>query len=99
MEIVLSFILNAVLSGTILWIASRITSVDLLFKTAILVAGASAIVGIVPIIGFLLSIILFFYLLTKFTNAPVWPDLILMVVVSKSVTLLLIITFFSAIKT
>lgn len=97
MEFLIYFLLDAVISGGILWIASRLTAVDLLFKTAVIVAGASALIGLIPAIGWLLSIILFFYLLSHFTGAPFWPDLILMVLVSKLVSLVIVIGVFGAI--
>ncbi|WNO10797.1 hypothetical protein [Teredinibacter sp. KSP-S5-2] len=87
MEFLIYFLLDAIISGSVLWVASRITSVDLLFKTAVIVSGCSALVGLIPGVGWILSIVVFFYLLKKYTGASVWPDLILMVLVSKLVAI------------
>jgi hypothetical protein len=92
MSLVIAFVLNALFSGAILWLASRITKVRLLFKEAVICAAASALVGLIPtFVGVILSIIVFFYVLKHFTQADIWPDLILMVLVSKVVSLLLVL--------
>ncbi|WP_317933144.1 hypothetical protein [Halioxenophilus sp. WMMB6] len=87
MDVVIAFAIDALISGAILWLAAKLTKVDLAFITAVMVAGASALVGIIPSVGWLLSIIVFFLLLKQYTQAAIWPDLILMVLVSKLVAL------------
>jgi hypothetical protein len=92
MSILISFVLNALFSGAILWVASRLTKVSLLFKEAVICAAASALVGLIPtVVGLILSIVVFFYILKYFTQADIWPDLILMVLVSKVVSMILVL--------
>ncbi|EHR40044.1 hypothetical protein [Alishewanella jeotgali] len=83
MEIVLFFILDVVVSGFFLWIAGKVTTVQIGFKEGLICIGASSILALIPGVGWILSIIAFFYLLKDFTGANVWPDLILLVLVTK----------------
>ena len=92
MEAIFYMILDAILGGLILWVASKITSVDLILKETIIAAGAAALVSLIPGLGWFLSIIILFYLLKKFSQADIWPDLLLMVIVSRGVAFLVILT-------
>lgn len=83
MQIVLFFILDVLVSGFFLWIAGKVTTVQIGFKEGLICIGASSILGLIPGVGWILSIIAFFYLLKDFTGANVWPDLILLVLVTK----------------
>jgi len=83
LEIVLFFILDVVVSGFFLWIAGKVTTVQIGFKEGLICIGASSILALIPGVGWILSIIAFFYLLKDFTGANVWPDLILLVLVTK----------------
>ena len=83
MEIVLFFILDVVVSGFFLWIAGKVTTVQIGFKEGLICIGASSILALIPSVGWILSLIAFFYLLKDFTGANVWPDLILLVLVTK----------------
>lgn len=95
MDYIYYFFLDALISGGILWLASKVTSVGLFFKTAILISGVSALVALIPSIGWLLSVAMFYYLLNKYSSAPLWPDLILMVIVSKLFSMVLLMGLFS----
>lgn len=89
MEMMLYIVADALLGGITLWLASNITSVDLQIKETIIAAGAAALASIAPAIGWLLSIIILFYLLKKFSHANIWPDIILMVLVSRFVVFII----------
>lgn len=88
MEEVVFLILDAVISGAILWIAARITSVDLSLGETVIAAGVAAAAALIPTAGWVLSLILLFALLKKFSGASIWPDIILMVIVSRLVSFL-----------
>jgi hypothetical protein len=91
-------LLDAIVSGLILWIASKLTREELGLKEAVIVSGGAALVGFIPVIGRIASIIIFFYLLKQFTQARIWPDLILIVLVSKLLSWLAVIVLVSAYK-
>jgi hypothetical protein len=97
LKLIIYFLLDAVISGTILWVASKITGEKLHLKEAAIVSGGAAVVGVVPIIGWVASMIVFFYLLKQFTQANIWPNLILLVFVSKLVALGVIFVLLNAI--
>lgn len=85
MDNMLLVVLDALVGGVILWLSAKITSVDLALKETVIAAGAAAIVSLVPTVGWILSIVLLFALLKNFSQANIWPDLILMVIVSRLV--------------
>ena len=53
----LSPIIHVVFTGSVLWVAAKLTSIDLRFKEATIAVILSAIVSWIPLIGGLLSII------------------------------------------
>ena len=81
----LSPIIHVVFTGSVLWVAAKLTSVDLGFKGAAIAVILSAMVSWIPLFGGLLSLIVFFLVLKSMTNTRIWPDLIIMVIVSKVV--------------
>lgn len=85
MDNMLLVVLDALVGGLILWLSAKIASVDLALKETVIAAGAAAIVSLVPTVGWILSIVVLFALLKKFSQANIWPDLILMVIVSRLV--------------
>ncbi|MEL7296098.1 MAG: hypothetical protein AAGJ86_00480 [Pseudomonadota bacterium] len=88
METLLTFAINAVLTGGALWVAGRITATPIAGNAAVLTALGASCAGLVPGFGWALSFVVLFVLLKQFTRAEVWPDLILLVVVSWGVTVL-----------
>lgn len=88
MEELVYVLLDALIGGAALWLAAKITSVDVGFRDLVIAAGAAAMISFVPAVGWLLSIIVLFVLLKKFSRADIWPDLILMVIVSRLVSFL-----------
>ena len=83
MEVLVYVALDVLITGFIVFLAGKLTAVQIDFKEAVICVGLSSIIGLIPSIGWILSIVAFFYLLKKFTAVDVWPDLILLVVVSK----------------
>ncbi|MBS8233274.1 hypothetical protein DYI41_20360 [Marinobacter salarius] len=81
-------VLDALIGGVILWLAAKITSVDLGLGETVIAAGGAAAVSLVPTAGWILSIVVLFVLLKKFSRANIWPDIILMVIVGRLVSFL-----------
>ncbi|MDN6318128.1 MAG: hypothetical protein L0J77_00015 [Marinobacter sp.] len=81
-------VLDALIGGVILWLAAKITSVDLGLGETVIAAGGAALVSLVPTAGWILSIVVLFVLLKKFSRASIWPDIILMVIVGRLVSFL-----------
>lgn len=79
-------VLDALVGGVVLWLAAKITFVDLTLSETVIAAGGAAAVALVPTIGWLLSLVVLFVLLKKFSRANIWPDIILMVIVSRLVS-------------
>ena len=88
METLLIFAINALLTGGALWVAGRITVTPIAGNAAVLTALGAALAGLVPGFGWALSFVVLCILLKQFTRAEVWPDLVLLVVVSWGVTVL-----------
>lgn len=91
MEIIVFVILDAIITGFIVFLAGKLTAVQIDFKEAVICVGISSVLGLIPTIGWLLSILVFFYLLKRFTASDIWPDLILLVVVSKLISVIALI--------
>ncbi|MCC4269894.1 hypothetical protein LL254_04180 [Marinobacter nauticus] len=79
-------VLDALVGGVVLWLAAKITLVDLALSETVIAAGGAAAVALMPTIGWLLSLVVLFVLLKKFSRANIWPDIILMVIVSRLVS-------------
>ncbi|NWN92857.1 hypothetical protein HLV39_15295 [Marinobacter adhaerens] len=79
-------VLDALVGGVVLWLAAKITFVDLTLSETVIAAGGAAAAALVPTIGWLLSLVVLFVLLKKFSRANIWPDIILMVIVSRLVS-------------
>jgi len=92
MEVVVYILLDAIITGFIVFLAGKVTDVNIELKEAIICVGVSSVLRVVPAVGWLLSIVSFFYLLKKYTAADIWPDLILMVLVSKLISIIVLIS-------
>lgn len=88
MEVLIYVILDAIITGFIVFLAGKLTSVQIEFKDAVICVGLSSLFGFIPGFGWLISIIAFFYLLKRATASDIWPDLILLVVVSKLISVI-----------
>ncbi len=92
MDEVVYVVLDALIGGVILWLSAKITSVDLGLGETVIAAGGAAAVSLVPTVGWILSLAVLFLLLKKFSRANIWPDIILMVIVSRLVSFLALMT-------
>ncbi|WP_028876949.1 hypothetical protein [Teredinibacter turnerae] len=91
MEVLMYVALDALITGFIVFLAGKLTAVEIEFKEAVICVGLSSLLGLIPSVGWILSIIAFFYLLKKYTAADIWPDLILLVVVSKLISVVVLL--------
>ncbi|QJD59214.1 hypothetical protein HG264_10000 [Pseudomonas sp. gcc21] len=94
MELLIYLLLDALVGGLFLWLAARITSVDLSFRETVMAAGAAALASLVPGIGWVLSLVVLFVLLKKFSQADIWPDILLMVIISRLVAFVTLLALF-----
>ncbi|HCW90651.1 MAG TPA: hypothetical protein DHU56_11485 [Marinobacter sp.] len=82
MDEIVWVLLEALISGILLWIAAKLTSVQLTLPAAAVTAGVAAAVSTAPVAGWFLSLVVMLTFVKKFSCADIWPDIILMVVVS-----------------
>jgi hypothetical protein len=93
---IVGFIIEVVVGGVFLWLAANVTKVDLSFKEILICVFAASIVAFIPTVGWIASIILLFFLLKKFSSAEIWPDILLMVLVSRLFVFMALFFFVSA---
>lgn len=93
MEVFVLVLLDALVGGAVLWLAAKITLVNLAFSEAAIAAGVAAVALLVPSVGWILSVIVLFLILKKFTRASIWPDILLMVIVSRLVSFVAFLAF------
>lgn len=84
-------LLDAAAGAVALWLAGRLTDVQLALKETTVAAGVAALLSLIPQVGWLLSIVALFYLLRRFSRADIWPDLILLVLVSRLLALVAVL--------
>jgi hypothetical protein len=88
MGILIGMVLEIIFGAFSLWVAAKVTRVETTFLSMLGVAAASSVAGLVPVVGWLLSLVVMFLLIRKLTDADIWPDAVLMVVVSWFVSLM-----------
>lgn len=88
MLILITLVLGIIFGAFSLWVAAKVTGVDTTFLNMLAVAAASSVAGLVPLVGWLLSLVVMFLLIRKLTDADIWPDAVLMVVVSWFISLM-----------
>ena len=80
---IILFLIEIVIGGVFLWFAARVTKVELEFKEILICVLSASFASFIPTVGWFASIIVLFLLLKRFSSANIWPDLILMVLVSR----------------
>ena len=80
----LAFVAAAALSAFWLWLVARVNGCHLPTVDLLLIAGLCPGLALLPS-GWLLAIALMWLLVTKATEADIWPDAILMVVGSGAI--------------
>lgn len=88
MDLILYFVLGTIFSAICLWIGMKLTRVQGDFVAILAISGLSSLAEIIPKLGGLISVIVMFYLICKWTDAKLLPDAVLMVLVAKLVSIL-----------
>ncbi len=78
------------------FLATKITRNDLPFLSALLIALVGALVGLVPYIGGILSLITFFVMLKKLGDMDIWPDAILVAIATVFISFVMSLLLVSA---
>lgn len=83
------FAIGVVVMSTMLVLSSKLTGVGLPFTSALIVAAVSSVLAMFSgIFGWLFSLLAMYFLLKKMTGAPTFPSLILMIIISKLLTVM-----------
>lgn len=82
MTLLLVFIIEILVGGAVLYAAATVVRVDLTFKETVIAAVVAAGLALIPVVGWLLSLIGLFYVLYHFSLAA-FPNLVLLVLVSR----------------
>lgn len=89
-------VLDVLVTVGVMFIACKITSVVIEPKWLIITVASASFVSLIPGIGLLASIFVLFWLLNQHSNAKVWPDLVFMVIVSRLLSLFLVLPLLGA---
>jgi len=88
------FAIGTFFSAVCLWIGMKITKVEGTFIAMLGIAAISSLTGVIPMfvcfipcIGSLISLVVMFVLLCKWTDAEFWPDAIGIVLISGAVSI------------
>ena len=87
MSALLAFVVATILSAGCLWVAMKLTGVGGTFFAMLLIAAIGSVLLQLPFIGWLVALVVMFVLIKKWTDASIWPDAVLMVVVAYVVAL------------
>jgi hypothetical protein len=94
MELLFIFIIDSLVTFAVLYAACKITDVTIENKWLLIAVIGSAIISLIPSLGWVLSILFLFWVLNQYSNAKIWPDLIFMVVVSRLLSMFLVLPLF-----
>lgn len=90
----LLYVPDVAISTVSMWLAAEVTALHATFFQIGMAMPGAALVGLLPgLRGWLLSIAARFWLLRHFTEASMYPDILLMVVVSRMIWALIIFGF------
>ncbi|MCK0152228.1 hypothetical protein MWU49_00790 [Alcanivorax sp. S6407] len=97
MALLLGLIIDILVGGAVLYAAATVVRVDLTFKETVIAAVVAAGLAMIPVVGWLLSLIALFYVLYHFSLAA-FPNLVLMVLVSRMFVIVLNVGLASALS-
>ena len=88
MDQVVGFIASSLILASTLWVAMKITSVRCSWPHLYIAAVVASLVGLIPVtlFGALLPVVVLVFLISRMTSAEVWPDAVLMVIISWGLT-------------
>ena len=93
------FAISTLIVAVSLWLAMILTSVKGSFLHILLASAISAFVGMIPAVGWLISLVTLLWLICIWTDANLFPDAVLMVVVAwglRFLTVMWLIGFLTA---
>ena len=94
MELLFILIIDSIVTFAAMYFACKITDVTIENKRLLVAVIGSAVISLIPGLGWVLSIFFLFWALNQYSNAKIWPDLVFMVVVSRLLTLILVFPLF-----
>jgi len=94
--IALFMVLGLLLNSTALWIAVKIVKAEFTFQQAVIASAATTAVSLIPGVGWILSFAVLFFIIKQFSDVNIWPDAILMVLISRIITLVITLGLFGA---
>lgn len=83
METAAAFIVGTLFTALALWVGIKFAGVRGSFIVLVLIAGISSLCGLIPEVGWIVSILVLFVLVCKWTTADFFPDAVLVVVAAK----------------
>jgi len=81
--------LKILFSAFCLWAGMKITKVQGNFLAMLIIATIGTLLTLTPVAGWIIGTIAMFFLICKWTDAALFPDAILMVVVARGVGFLI----------
>lgn len=83
MDLAISFAVGALIMAACLWAGMRLTGVGGTFAAMLAVAAIASALQLIPYVGWLIALVVMLSLISRWTDAPVWPDAVLMVLVAN----------------
>ena len=80
-------IISTFFSAFCLWAGMKLTKLNGTFLAMLIITVISNLLGLIPIVGWIIGIVAMFVLICKWTDAEFWPDAVLMVVVAQVVAI------------
>ena len=78
---IVGIVIQILIGSGLLYAAVKITKNKGGYPVMLVIAAAITLLGMIPYVGPLLALIAFFALLTKLSDAPFWPDAVLIGIV------------------
>ena len=85
MATIIIFFIKIIVMTILLWVAMRIMGYEGKFINIGMACMLSSFGGLIPIAGGILSLIMFFYLISKFTGIEFWPSGVLVTAIAFAV--------------
>ncbi|MCD4702004.1 MAG: hypothetical protein K8S24_09140 [Candidatus Aegiribacteria sp.] len=98
MNTLIAFIVYTMIFGIILLISMKLTGVHGSIVKVFAASVIANLVSLIPIVifGNILPLIVLIWLLSKWTSGEIWPDIILMVIVSWGLRMILVFVVLSS---
>jgi len=88
MATIVGMLLSTLFAASCLWAGMKLTKVQGTFFAMLIIALISSLLGLIPVVGWVVGAVAMFILVCKWTDAEFWPDAVLMVVVARAVSVL-----------